>query len=186
MILSDATIRKEIENKNLIIDPFDEEFLQPSSYDVCLASQIRIFQNHKVSFIDVHKKQKITELVDIVQDGELMIHPRQFVLGNTLEHFSLPKFLAAKLEGRSSLGRLGLIIHATAGYVDPGFSGQLTFEISNISNLPIKLYAGMRIAQICFFRMTSDVLRPYGKANNKYQGQMGPTASRIWEEFVKK
>jgi dCTP deaminase len=183
MILSDASIREEIKKGNLIIDPFDEQFLQPSSYDVMLAPQFRTFQNHKISFVDVRKRRDITDLVDVGEDGEFMIHPGQFVLGNTVERFSIPKHLAGKLEGRSSLGRLGLIIHATAGYVDPGFSGQLTFEISNISGLPIKLYSGMRVAQICFFRMTGDVLRPYGKAGNKYQGQTGPTASRVWKDF---
>ncbi len=183
MILSDATIKQEIKKGNLSINPFDEKLLQPSSYDVALASQFRLFQNHKISFVDVRKKQDITDIIDVGKTGELMIHPGQFVLGNTMEHFVIPKYLAAKLEGRSSLGRLGLIIHATAGYVDPGFSGQLTFEISNISNLPIKIYANMRIAQICFFKMTTDVLHPYGQVGNKYQGQEGPTASKIWEEF---
>lgn len=183
MILSDFSILEEIQKTNLVIDPFQKKFLQPSSYDVALDSSFRIFQNHKISYVDVKKKEKITEIVKIRKRGSFIIHPGEFVLGNTIERFKIPAYLAAKLEGRSSLGRLGLIIHATSGYVDPGFWGQLTFEISNISSLPIKLYAGMRIAQICFFRMTTSVKRPYGQAGNKYQGQLGPTESKIFEEF---
>lgn len=184
MILSDLSILGETKNKHLIIDPFNRKYLQPSSYDVALASSFRVFQNHKVTYVDVKKKEDVSELIDIGKRGSFIIHPREFILGNTIEKFALPNYLAGKLEGRSSLGRLGLIIHATAGYVDPGFQGQLTFEISNISNLPIKIYAGMRIAQICFFQMTTPVKRPYGQADNKYQGQKGPTESRIFEEFT--
>lgn len=183
MILSDAAILEELKKGNLIIEPFDEKYLQPSSYDIMIAPQFRVFRDHELSLIDVRKEQDATRLIDVGKNGEFIIHPRQFVLGSTVEHFSFPDYLAGKLEGRSSLGRLGLIIHATSGYIDPGFSGQLTFEISNISTVPIKLYGGMRIAQICFFKMYSKVLRPYGEAGNKYQGQRGPTASRIWEDF---
>lgn len=184
MILSDRDILKRIEKGEIVIEPFERKNLQPSTVDLHLFDEIRVFNSFKTGVIDLKEKVEASQVVKIGEDG-LVIHPGEFFLGSTEERIVLPNDIAAKLEGRSSLGRLGLIIHATAGYVDPGFSGWLTFEISNLSRLPIKIYAGMRIAQICFFQMSSEVLNPYGSKSlgSKYQGQKGPTASKIWMDF---
>ncbi len=185
MILSDGDILKAIKKRQLLIKPFILFRLQPSSYDLCLYPEVLVFDNHKLSVIDIKKKVEVTRTVKIDAQNGFILHPGEFILGSTAETFKIPGDLAAKLEGKSSLGRIGLIIHATAGYVDPGFQGQLTFEISNISKLPIKLYPGMKIAQICFFKMSSSVLIPYGseKLGSKYGGQKGPTASKIHLDF---
>jgi len=187
MILSDRDIKKAIEEKRLVIDPFDPERVQPSSYDLLLDDSLLVFDNHLLEVVDVRKKVDASRLVKIDKKKGFILHPGEFILGNTEEEFTIPNDLAAKLEGRSSLGRIGLVIHATAGYVDPGFSGQLTFEISNISRLPIKIHRRMRIAQICFFQMSSPVEVPYGskKLGSKYKGQMGPTVSKIYQDFKK-
>ncbi len=184
MILSDRDIIKRVRQGTLVIDPFREEHVQPSTVDLQLESKVRIFNNFELGVIDLRQKDDPTKEVKIGKKG-FIIHPNEFLLGSTVERFKIPLDLAAKIEGRSSLGRLGLIIHATAGYVDPGFSGDITFEISNISRTPIKIYAGMRIAQICFFQMSSPVEHPYGskKLGSKYQGQKGPTSSRAWKDF---
>jgi dCTP deaminase len=185
MILADRDILKRIKEKSLVIKPFSKKRLQPSTYDLLLSGEIRIFNSHDISVVDVKKSEEISRRVKLRKNGSFIIHPGEFILGSTVEFFEIPLDMAAKLEGRSSLGRLGLIIHATAGYVDPGFKGYLTFEMSNISRLPIKLYPRMRVAQICFFQMTSQVLRPYGsrEIGSKYQFQKGPTASRAWKDF---
>lgn len=187
MILSDRDIKKAIVEKNLTIDPFDPARVQPSSYDLRLDNSVLVFDNHLLDVVDVREKVDVSRLVKIDKKKGFILHPGEFILGNTQEEFKIPANLAAKLEGRSSLGRIGLIIHATAGYVDPGFSGQLTFEISNISRLPIRIYPGMRIAQICFFQMSSPAEVPYGSRSlgSKYKGQMGPTGSRIYKDFKK-
>lgn len=184
MILSDRDFLKRIENNEIVVDPFKRENLQPSSLDLELSKEIRVFNNWEQGEIDVRQKEEPSRVVKIKDKG-FVIHPGEFVLGCTQERFELPNDIAGKLEGRSSLGRLGLIVHATAGYVDPGFEGWLTLEISNISRLPIRIYAGMKIAQICFYQMSSEVLAPYGskKLGSKYQGQKGPTASKHWEDF---
>lgn len=184
MILSDGGIRKAIRGKKLVIKPFDEGCVQPSSYDLKLAGQVRVFDNHKVGEIDVRKKQDVSREVEIGEEG-FVLHPGEFILGSTVESFKIPADLAGKLEGKSSLARLGLVIHATAGYVDPGFEGQLTFEISNISRLPIRLYGKMKVAQICFVKMSSPAQVPYGskKLGSKYFGQKGPTASKVYLNF---
>ena len=186
MILSDKDIKKEIKNNKLVIDPFDNECVQPSTYDVHLSSQFRVFNNHQTTCIDLKEKQAVTKLVDVKKEGKLILHPTEFILGSTVERFEIPNDMAAKIEGKSSLGRLGLVVHATAGYIDPGFKGHITFEISNLNTVPIVLYANMKVGQVCFFRMTSEVERPYGTAGNKYQGQKGPTASRAWKDFKDK
>src|SRR5207249_9091798 len=143
----------------------------------------RVFRNSRYPYIDVKAEQEeLTELVE-AGDESFILHPGEFVLGSTLERVVLPDDLVARLEGKSSLGRLGLLIHSTAGYVDPGWNGYLTLELSNVANLPITLYPGMRIGQISFFRLTSPAEAPYGKAGNKYQGQRGPTPSRFFEDF---
>lgn len=184
MILSDREVLKRIKDKEIIVDPFERKNLQPSSLDLELSEEIRVFDNWEQGEIDVREKEEPSRVVKIKDKG-FVIHPNEFVLGCTQEKFKLPNDVAGKLEGRSSLGRLGLIVHATAGYVDPGFEGWLTLEFSNISRLPIRIYAGMKIAQICFYQMSSEVLAPYGseKLGSKYQGQKGPTASKHWEDF---
>ncbi len=186
MILSDKDVLERVRKEAIIVDPFIKKNLQPSSLDLELSEEIRIFNNWEQGEIDVRQKKEPSRVVKISKDG-FVIHPNEFVLGCTREKFKLPNDIAGKLEGRSSLGRLGLIVHATAGYVDPGFEGWLTLEISNLSKLPIRIYSGMRIAQICFYQMSSEVLAPYGskKLGSKYQGQKGPTASKHWKDFDK-
>jgi dCTP deaminase len=187
MILSDRDILKRIRNKSIIVSPFVRKNLQPSTLDVRLAREIRVFNNYEVGLIDVKKPVNVSRTIKLKRNGEFVLHPGEFILGSTVEKIALPDDIAAKIEGRSSLGRLGLIIHATAGYIDPGFSGFITLEISNISRLPIRLYAGMRIGQISFIKMSSPVMNPYGSKTlgSKYQNQEGPTASKVWKDFEK-
>ena len=169
------------------IDPFDPGCLQPSSVDLHLDADFRVFRNNRYPYIDVRAPQPdLTELVSIGVDEPFILHPSEFVLGQTLEWVELPDDLVARLEGRSSLGRLGLLIHSTAGYVDPGWKGNLTLELSNVANLPITLYPGMKVGQISFLRMTTPADQPYGSSSvgSKYQGQRGPTPSRYWENFT--
>ena len=184
MILSDKDILEKIKKGEIKIEPFDRNCVQPSTVNLHLSSEIRVFDNWQHGVVDVKEKVDVSRLIKIKKEG-FIIHPGEFLLGSTVEKITLPNDIAAKLEGRSSLGRLGLVVHATAGYVDPGFSGWLTFELSNLSRLPIRVYPGMKIAQICFFQMSSPVLRPYGSKGlgSKYQGQKGPTASRAWMDF---
>ena len=188
MILSDRSIREQIEAGRIVIEPFDPRCVQPSSVDLHVDRVFRTFHNARYPFIDVKRPMEdLTELVE-VRDGETFIlHPGEFVLGSTLERIALPDDLVARLEGKSSLGRLGLLIHSTAGYVDPGWDGFLTLELSNVANLPITIYPGMKIGQISFFRLTTAAEMPYGSgsAGSKYQGQRGPTPSRFYEEFQK-
>ena len=186
MILSDVDIRKELAVGRIEIDPFDETCVQPSSVDLHVDSQFRVFANSRYPFIDVRKPMPdLTELVEVGGDDPFILHPGEFVLGSTRERVRLPDDLVARLEGKSSLGRLGLLIHSTAGYVDPGWDGYLTLELSNVANLPITIYPGMKIGQISFFRLSTAAERPYGsvETKSKYQGQRGPTASRFFEEF---
>jgi dCTP deaminase len=183
MIMSDRTIRDEIDRGRIVIDPFDPACVQPSSVDLHVDTEFRVFRNNRYPFIDVKQQQDLTELVEVKPDEPFILHPGEFVLGSTSERIGLPDDLVARLEGKSSLGRLGLLIHSTAGYVDPGWDGYLTLELSNVANLPITIYPGMKIGQISFFRLTTAADAPYGTAGNKYQGQRGPTASRFHEEF---
>ncbi len=186
MILSDRSIREEIEAGRIVIDPFDPTCLQPSSVDLHVDRAFRVFANSRYPYIDVKTEMPdLTELVEVPQGEAFILHPGEFVLGSTLERVRLPDDLVARLEGKSSLGRLGLLIHSTAGYVDPGWDGYLTLELSNVANLPITIYPGMKIGQISFFRLTTAAEVPYGSgaAGSKYQGQRGPTASRFFEEF---
>ena len=188
MVLSDHTIKEEIAAGRLVFDPYDEELVQPSSVDMRVDRTFRVFNNSRYPFIDVRKPmENLTELVTVGDDEPFVLHPGEFVLGQTLERVRLPDDLVARLEGKSSLGRLGLLIHSTAGYVDPGWNGYLTLELSNVANLPITIYPGMKIGQISFFRLTTPADAPYGsnEAGSKYQGQRGPTASRFFEEFRK-
>ncbi len=186
VVLSDRTIRKEIEDGRIAIDPFDPAMVQPSSVDVRVDRRFRVFHNARYPYIDVRQPMEdLTELVEVQADERFILHPGEFVLGQTLEHVSLPDDLVARLEGKSSLGRLGLLIHSTAGFVDAGFSGNLTLELSNVANLPITIYHGMPIGQLSFMRMDGPVERPYGsrETSNKYQGQTEPTPSRFYLNF---
>ena len=186
MILSDRTIREELASGRIGIDPLDPGDVQPSSVDLRLDRYFRVFRNHHQSVIDVREPQDhLTELVEIEPDAAFVLHPGEFVLGSTAERVRLPDDLVARLEGKSSLGRLGLLIHSTAGFVDAGWDGYLTLELSNVATLPIKLYPGMKVGQISFLRMTTAADHPYGSASvgSKYQGQRGPTASRYHENF---
>jgi dCTP deaminase len=185
-VLSDRDIRAELEAGRIRIDPYDPADLQPSSVDLHLDRSFRVFRNNRYAYIDVRAPQPdLTEMLRIEDDEPFILHPGEFVLGQILEWVELPDDLVARLEGKSSLGRLGLLIHSTAGYVDPGWKGNLTLELSNVANLPIALYFGMRIGQISFFRMSSPVERPYGSKGlgSKYQGQSEPTASAFHEDF---
>lgn len=186
MILSDRTIREEIDAGRIVIDPLDTSCIQPSSVDLHIDRYFRVFRNHTTAIIDVKQNlEDLTELVEVDEDSAFILHPGEFVLGSTSERVALPTDLVARLEGKSSLGRLGLLIHSTAGFVDAGWDGQLTLELSNVANLPITLYPGMKIGQISFMRMTSEADHPYGstEVGSKYQGQIGPRPSRYWENF---
>jgi dCTP deaminase len=186
MILSDHTIREELEAGRVVIDPLDESSIQPSSVDLRLDRLFRVFLNHTMPVIDVKEDlEDLTRLVKIDEGEAFILHPGEFVLGSTFERVSLPNDLVGRIEGKSSLGRLGLLIHSTAGFIDAGFSGHITLELSNVANLPITLYPGMKIGQVSFLRMTTPADVPYGSARvgSKYQGQRGPTPSRYWENF---
>ena len=186
MILSDRDIRDQIGAGRIVIEPFQPDAVQPSSVDLHLDRRFRVFANSRHPYIDVREAQPdLTELVEIDEQAPFILHPGEFVLGSTLERVALPDDLVARLEGKSSLGRLGLLIHSTAGYVDPGWDGNLTLELSNVANLPITLYWGMKIGQISFQRMSSPVERSYGDQalGSKYQGQRDPTASLYHVNF---
>ena len=186
MVLSDRTIHAEIEAGRIAIDPYDASLVQPSSVDVRVDRHFRVFRNSRYPFIDVRQAMEgLTEPVEVTDGEAFILHPNEFVLGQTLERVTLPDDLVARLEGKSSLGRLGLLIHSTAGFVDPGFSGNLTLELSNVANLPITIYEAMPIGQISFMRMDGPVERPYGSdaMGSKYQGQGEPTPSRFHENF---
>lgn len=186
MILSDVSIRAAVELGRITIDPFDPAMVQPSSIDVRVDRYFRVFQNHRYPFIDPKQQQPdLTMEVETEVDTPFILHPGEFVLGSTLEVVRLENDIVARLEGKSSLGRLGLLIHSTAGFVDPGFEGHLTLELSNVATLPIAIYPGMKIGQLSFYELTTAAEHPYGskEAGSKYHGQRGPTASRIHEDF---
>jgi dCTP deaminase len=186
MLLSDRDIRTQIEAGRIGLDPLNMELIQPSSMDVRLDRFFRLFDNHKYPFIDPREQQDdLTRFVEVEKDEAFILHPGEFVLGSTFEFVTLPNDIAARLEGKSSLGRLGLLTHSTAGFVDPGFQGHVTLELSNTATLPIKLWPGMKIGQLCFFQLSSESENPYGssKYGSRYQGQRGPTASRSYLNF---
>jgi dCTP deaminase len=185
MVLSDRSIREALDAGRIKIDPFDDSCIQPSSVDLHVDQYFRLFRNHTSRVIDVRENQEdLTELVD-TGDDPLILHPGEFVLGSTMEKVTLPADLVARLEGKSSLGRLGLLIHSTAGFVDAGWDGHLTLELSNVANLPITVYPRMKIGQISFLQMTTAADKPYGSdgLKSKYQGQWGPTPSRYADNF---
>jgi dCTP deaminase len=186
VLLSDGDLRKELESGRLGLDPFDDVMIQPSSVDVRLDRFFRVFNNTKYTHIDPRQQQDdLTTMVEAEDDEPFVLHPGEFVLGSTFEAVRLPDDLAGRLEGKSSLGRLGLLTHSTAGFIDPGFNGHITLELSNVANLPITLWPGMKIGQLCLFRLTSAAEHPYGsqKAGSRYQGQRGPTPSRAYLNF---
>jgi len=187
-VLSDHDIAAQLASGRVRVEPYDAADLQPSSVDLHLDRSFRVFRNNRYAFIDVRAPQPdLTELLNVADEEPFVLHPGEFVLGQTVEWVELPNDLVARLEGKSSLGRLGLLIHSTAGYVDPGWKGKLTLELSNVAKLPIALYFGMKIGQISFFQMSSPVDRPYGSSGlgSKYQGQSEPTASAYFEDFEK-
>ena len=186
MLLSDRELRKEVESGRLVLEPFDGEMVQPSSIDVRLDRFFRVFNNTKYTHIDPRQQQDdLTSLVEAEADEPFVLHPGEFVLGSTFEKVTLPDDLAGRLEGKSSLGRLGLLTHSTAGFIDPGFSGHITLELSNVAILPITLWPGMKIGQLCLFQLSSAAEFPYGskQAGSRYQGQRGPTPSRAYLNF---
>jgi dCTP deaminase len=186
VLLSDRDIRKELAEGRVVLDPLDDAMVQPSSVDVRLDRYFRLFDNHKYAVIDPAEDQPdLTRLVEVDGNDAFVLHPGEFVLGSTFETVTLPDDVAARLEGKSSLGRLGLLTHSTAGFIDPGFSGHVTLELSNVATLPIKLWPGMKIGQLCFFRLSSPAEHPYGsdRYGSRYQGQRGPTASRSAHNF---
>jgi dCTP deaminase len=186
MLLSDRDIRAEVQTGRVQVEPYDEGMVQPSSIDVRLDRFFRVFENHKYSVIDPSVEQgELTREVEVGPKEFFILHPGEFVLASTYEIISLPDDLAGRLEGKSSLGRLGLLTHSTAGFIDPGFSGHITLELSNVANLPVKLFPGMKIGQLCLIRLSSPAEHPYGSAlyGSRYQGQRGPTASRSWMNF---
>ncbi len=186
MLLSDKDIKLEIGAGRIGIEPYDSAMVQPSSIDVRLDRFFRVFENHRYPHIDPSTEQsELTREIAPVGDEPFVLHPGEFVLGSTYEVVTLPNDIAARLEGKSSLGRLGLLTHSTAGFIDPGFSGHVTLELANVATLPILLYPGMKIGQVCFFRMTSEAEHPYGSSvyGSRYHGQRGPTPSRSHLNF---
>ncbi|UPO76092.1 MULTISPECIES: dCTP deaminase [Arthrobacter] len=186
MLISDRDIRAEISDGRIVLDPYDPAMVQPSSVDVRIDRYFRLFDNHKYAHIDPSLDQPdLTRLVEVAPDEPFILHPGEFVLGSTYESVTLPDDVAARLEGKSSLGRLGLLTHSTAGFIDPGFSGHVTLELSNMATLPIKLWPGSKIGQLCFFKLSSPAEYAYGTGvyGNRYQGQRGPTASRSHLNF---
>jgi len=186
VLLSDRDIRAEIDSGRVLLDPYEPTMVQPSSIDVRLDRYFRLFDNHKYAVIDPSLDQPdLTRLVAVEGGEPLILHPGEFILGSTFEQVTLPDDVAARLEGKSSLGRLGLLTHSTAGFIDPGFTGHVTLELSNAATLPIALWPGMKIGQLCFFRLSSAAEFPYGSAQygSRYQNQRGPTASRSWQKF---
>ncbi len=186
MLLSDGDIKAEIDAGRVLLEPYEPAMVQPSSIDVRLDRLFRVFENHRYPHIDPAEEQpELTRQVEPVGDEPFILHPGEFVLGSTYEGVTLPDDVAARLEGKSSLGRLGLLTHSTAGFIDPGFSGHVTLELSNVATLPIKLWPGMKIGQLCFFRLSSPSEHPYGASiyGSRYQGQRGPTPSRSHANF---
>jgi dCTP deaminase len=186
VLLSDRDIRAELDSGRVTLDPYDHSMVQPSSVDVRIDRFFRLFDNHKYPVIDPSIDQPdLTHLIEVKPDEAFILHPGEFVLASTYEVVTLPDDVAARLEGKSSLGRLGLLTHSTAGFIDPGFSGHVTLELSNMATLPIMLWPGMKIGQLCFFRLSSPAENPYGSAlyGSRYQGQRGPTASRSFQNF---
>ncbi|MEN9678952.1 MAG: hypothetical protein RLZ57_81 [Actinomycetota bacterium] len=188
VLLSDRDIRSEIEAGRVGVEPYEAKMIQPSSIDVRLDKFFRVFENHKYEVIDPSLEQpELTREIEVKGNEHFILHPGEFVLASTYEVVTLPDDIAGRLEGKSSLGRLGLLTHSTAGFIDPGFSGHITLELSNVANLPVKLFPGMKIGQLCLIKLSSSAEHPYGSAlyGSRYQGQRGPTPSRSFLNFHK-
>ncbi|WP_217136284.1 dCTP deaminase [Leucobacter chinensis] len=186
MLLSDRDIKAELASGRIALTPSDVSMVQPASIDVRIDRYFRLFNNHKYAVIDPSQEQpELTQLVEVDPDEGFILHPGEFVLASTYEQVTLPDDIAARLEGKSSLGRLGLLTHSTAGFIDPGFDGHVTLELSNMATLPIRLWPGMKIGQLCFFKLSSEAENPYGAGatHSRYLGQKGPTASRSYLNF---
>ncbi|AYY11410.1 dCTP deaminase [Actinobacteria bacterium YIM 96077] len=186
MLLSDRDIRAAVETGRVVLEPYEPHMVQPSSIDIRLDRHFRVFENHRYPHIDPAEEQpELTRLIETQSDEPFILHPGEFVLASTLELVTLANDVAARLEGKSSLGRLGLLTHSTAGFIDPGFSGHVTLELSNVATLPMKLWPGMKIGQLCFFALSSPADEPYGSARygSRYQDQRGPTPSRSYVNF---
>ena len=189
MILSDRSLREAIAAGRLVIDPLDDDAIQPSSIDVRLDNHFRVFYTARHPYIDVKQPMEdLTELVTVADDEPFILHPGEFVLGVVAERIGLPTDIVATLDGKSSLGRLGLVVHQTAGVIDAGFDGHITLELANMANLPITVYPGMRIAQLSFLTLSTPADHPYGssKLGSKYQGQAEPTPSRYYLNFAER
>lgn len=188
MLLSDRDIRARVDMGDIELDPFTPEMLQPASIDVRLDRFFRVFNDRQYTYVDPAEDQgELTEQFSVSEGEPWILHPGEFVLGSTLERVHISSQIAARLEGKSSLGRLGILTHSTAGFIDPGFNGYITLELSNVSPLPVKLWPGMKIGQICFFELSSPAEHPYGSQalGSHYQGQRGPTPSRSYQNFYK-
>ena len=186
MLLSDRDIKAEIASGRVVLEPYDEGMVQPSSIDVRIDRYFRVFENHRYPHIDPAEEQPdLTRVIEPLPNEPFILHPGEFALASTYEVVTLPDDVAARLEGKSSLGRLGLLTHSTAGFIDPGFSGHVTLELSNVATLPIKLWPGMKIGQLCFIRLSSPAEHPYGASlyGSRYQGQRGPTPSKSHQSF---
>ena len=186
MVLSDHSNQEALDSGRLVVNPLGENAIQPASLDIRLDAHFRVFRNHRQAYIDIREEmEELTEPESIAPDEPFVLHPGEFVLGSTLERVALPDDLVARLEGKSSLGRLGLLIHSTAGFIDPGFDGHVTLELSNVANLPITIYNGMKIGQLSFMQLVEPAAKPYGSGalGSKYQGQRGPTPSRYFKNF---
>lgn len=186
MILSDTDILKEIKKGDLAIKPFTKDHVQPASIDLLLGFEFKVFRNSHIPFMSVKEPvDSHMETIRLKKDEPLIIHPREFILGSSIEYVKIPNYLLGRLEGKSSLGRMGLIVHATAGFIDPGFEGQITYEITNLSNLPLAIYGGIKVAQLSVQMLSSPVTTPYGskKLGSKYLKQKGPTPSRMHLNF---
>jgi dCTP deaminase len=186
MVLSDKDIKEAIKKGHIKMDPFEDKMIQPSSIDFRISNKFRVFRNYKYTFIDPRQKQEgLTDLIEIEEGSPFILHPGEFILSSSQEYLELDNTIVCRVEGKSSLGRLGLIIHATAGFVDPGWAGTITLELSNVSNLPIALYSGMKIGQFSFMYLKSPCEKPYGSAglNNKYRGQVDPEPSQMYKNF---
>jgi dCTP deaminase len=186
MILSDRSIKEQLAQGRIIIDPIGENAIQPASIDIRLDREILVFRNNHRSHIDVTKPaDDVVERMTIEDGVPFMLHPGQFALGSTLETVTIPDDIVARIEGKSSLARYGLLIHSTAGFVDPGWSGNLTLEFSNVGILGITLYYGMKIGHISFTQLSTPAENPYGskELRSKYQGQGGPATSRYYMDY---
>ena len=189
MLLNDKSIQEAVEAQKIVIDPWDPGMLQLASVDLRLGSKLRVFRSSKLPYMDVMRDSPdLTEPVEIDEVNPFFLHPNEFALGVILERICLPRDIAGRLDGKSSLGRLGLLVHSTAGWVDPAWRGHLTLELSNVSGLPITLYSGMKVSQISFLQLTAPARHVYGskELDTKYQDQAEPAPSQYYRNYARK